>query len=170
MGIIADRLDSMVVRAAAPGGSLSAELRGRSAVFIRFEPGTFQHYDERLLERHLAAVARQLWAGRTRAYYAAVNEATVLPINGELPPNTQRDVEYDDLRSRLVAEGCSADGTVSLSVRGMREWDVRVSPGATRQFSEREFAERVRAAAEELINDQYSKILELKQQIYADIY
>jgi hypothetical protein len=167
---IADRLDAMVVRVTGPGARFTAELRDRTEVTVRFQPGNYEEYDEELLERHLTAVAKLLWAGRMREYYAAKSEAFGMSITHESPPLTARDQDYDAERDRMVAEGRSADGLVSISVRGMQAWTVRIAPGTLRLLDEHQFADRVRAAAAALIHDQFAGIARLKAQIYTQGY
>jgi hypothetical protein len=168
MGVVADRLDAMVVQAEAPGGRISAKLRDRTQVELSFEPGSYRHLDERWLERQLAAVAALLWAGRMKVYHAARSEAFGMPLTGESPPATARDREYDVALEGLVAEGRAADGSVSVSVRGMRSWAVHIAPGTLQRLDEDAFVERVRAAAAALIQDQFAQVAQLKQRIYGE--
>ncbi|WFE23647.1 hypothetical protein O7621_10445 [Solwaraspora sp. WMMD937] len=166
MGLLADRLDNMHVTAVAPGGAISGELRGRDCVRVTFAAGRYQWLDERYVEQQLAALGRLLWAGRMKAYWAAVSEALGTPVSGEDPPVGPRDVDYQSARGGIVAEGRSDDGSVQIEVRGMRDWTVRIVPGSLRRFREDEFSVRVQQAATALIRDQFAQVRSLKDSIY----
>ncbi|HEY9474547.1 MAG TPA: hypothetical protein VIS06_11950 [Mycobacteriales bacterium] len=166
MGVLSDRLDGMRVRASSPDGMIVGELRNRTEVYLSFVDGTYRRYGKQALEDQLAGLARRLWAGRMREYYAAVSAAFGETIRGESPATGQRDVAYYAARDDLVAEGRSADGRVYVATQGMRNWTVRIADGTLRALTEEEFAVRVREAAGELIRDQLGKIRELKQQFY----
>jgi hypothetical protein len=166
MGVLADRLDSMRVRATARGGWITAELHHRTEIRLTFGAGSYRRYSEQLLEQDLTSLARALWAGRMKAYYQAVSEAFEEPVSGERRPVTPRDVEYRNARDDLVARGESADGRIVISVRGMRNWVVRIAPGTLRTLTEDEFAEATGAAGEALVRDQFARIRALKNRIY----
>jgi hypothetical protein len=167
VSVLAERLENMRVRVHVPGAGLEGELRGRTGVRISFEPGTYEFRTERDLERHLASLARLLWAGRMKEYYAALSEALGEQISGESPPISLRDQEYDGARDALVAEGRSADGRIYVSVRGMRDWTVRIAENTVRTLREDQFVAAVGEAAAALIQDQFAKIRRLKDEIYA---
>jgi hypothetical protein len=166
VGVLADRLDSMHIRAATPDGTISARLNGRTNVVLSFAPGYYDQCSERDLERRLALLATLLWAGRMRAFYAALSEAYEQTITGEDRPISPRDVEYAELRDALVAQGRSADNRITVSVRGMREWNIRVKDGTAREIDEHAFAAAVGEAAAELIRDQFAQIALLKNRVY----
>ena len=65
MGVLADRLDSMHVRVAVPGGQVQAVLSGRTTVTLAFADGYYQRSNEDALQHQLEALARLLWAART---------------------------------------------------------------------------------------------------------
>jgi hypothetical protein len=166
MGVLAERLAGMRVRASLPNGGVSGEFSAERGVDISFSWGTYRTLDERELERRLASLAKLLRVAQAREYYAAVSEAFGRTVTKELPPLTPRDVAYDKARAELVAEGWSADGRVGVAVRGMAAWTVRIAGGTLRALDEREFAERFRQAGAELLRDQAAKIQALKDQIY----
>jgi hypothetical protein len=166
VGVLADRLDSMHVHAATPDGAISADLNGRTDVSLSFARGYYDQCSERDLERRLTAVAILLWVGRMRALYAALSEAYKQTITGEDRPISPRDVEYAELRDALVARGRSADSRITVSVRGMREWSIRVKDGTVREIDERAFAAAAGEAAADLIRDQFAQIALLKNRVY----
>jgi hypothetical protein len=168
VGVLADRLDSMQVTSTSPDGQIAGVLRNRTEVFIAFRPGSYGRYSESVLADQLGALARLLWAGRTREYYAALSEAFGETITGESPAISERDRYYRAAREELVAEGLSSDGLVYVGVQGMRTWAVRVAEGTIRELDEHEFATRVYEASHAMINDQFAKIRQLKNYCYAD--
>jgi hypothetical protein len=157
----------MRVRVALPGDEIVGELRGRADVRITFAPGRYRRYQERDLEEKLASLAKLLWAGRTREYYAAVSHAFGETVTGEPPPSGARDQAFVQARDELVAEGSSRDGRIRVTVRGMRRWQVRIADGTVHALDEFAFAERVREAAAALIEDQLAKVRVLKDQHYS---
>jgi hypothetical protein len=108
---------------------VTGELRDRTQVYLSFASGSYRSYDEATLEEQLIGLARRLWAGRMKEYYAAVSEAFGETVTKEAPPVGQRDIAFHKARDELVAEGRSADGRVYLQVRGMRSWTVRIKDG-----------------------------------------
>jgi hypothetical protein len=166
VGVLSDRLDEMRVQATSADGAIVGELRNRNEVHLTFAPGSYRRYNELTLEDQLIGLARLLWAGRMKKYYAAVSEAFGETVTGEPRPVGPRDVAYHAARDELVAEGRSADDRVHVAVQGMRRWTIRIKRGTVRALSEEEFAVRAGEAASELIRDQFSKIKELKRRIY----
>ncbi len=122
------------------------------------------------LETQLIAVARPLWAGRTKAYFAALSEALGQTVTREERPIGRRDIAFHEGRDALAAQGRSADGRVRVRVRGMRDWDVRLQPGTLRTLTEPECADRVREPAHDLIQDQFRKLSRLRQEVYGPSY
>src|SRR5438876_1407072 len=113
MGILADRLDRMLVAVEAPGGRARAQLSGRTDVTVSFARGYYDNTTEADLERQLTALAKLLWAARTREYEAALRDAFRHPTIGDRPVRDERDRAYREARDRLVAEGRSAGGRVA---------------------------------------------------------
>jgi hypothetical protein len=166
MGVLADRLDSMRVRASSPDGSITGELRDRTQVYLSFAPGSYRDYDEASLEEQLAGLARLLWASRMKEYYAAASEAFGEKVTKEPPPVSPRDAAFYEARDELVAEGRSADGRIHIAVRGMRTWTIRIKDGTLRALDQEAFSARVREAAGMLIDDQLTKVRALKLKFY----
>lgn len=162
---ITERVEQMIVRVEAPSRSVSAQMHGRNDVSVSFAPGFYHRAAEHEMEAQLGQVGKLLWAARTREYNRIISDEHQQTIE-ESRPISQRDVEFYSKRDSLVAHGSSSDGLVQLSVRGMRDWKVKVEPDALRRLREDEFAAQVAVAARELIADQQAKIRELKVSIY----
>jgi hypothetical protein len=166
MGVLADRLDNMRVRVSIPGGEISAELYGRSEIRLEFEQGYYySRTDERELEHKLAILCRLLWVARTREYDAIVRSEGGEPIPRDLATHPL-DLKYHERLDELVAEGSSVDERIRVSVRGLREWTVKIKEGALRALHEGEFIGRAADAADALIRDQLDKVRQLRQQVY----
>lgn len=166
MSELSDLLDRMQVRASVAGSPVAGFLHDRDEVEISFAPGYYDRADEAPLERHLAALARVLWAEYMRQYYAALSTAFGLTVTKDPPAIGRQDKEYVALRQDLVAEGWSGDGRILVTVRGMETWNVRVTPGTLRELTEAEFVTQLREAAGALIRHQFAGIRELKNRVY----
>jgi hypothetical protein len=163
---ITERVESMVVRVSSPSGSVSAQLQGRNDVQVFFAPGYYHRTDQHDLESQLTQVAKLLWAARMREYqYIILDEYREQAVL-EAKPVSRQDFEFYERRDALVAEGQAASGRIQLSVRGMRDWKVRISADVLRDMREDEFAGALGVAARELIGDQLDKVRELKVQTY----
>jgi hypothetical protein len=164
---ITERVDSMVVRASAPDGRVSAELHGRTGVRVDLAPGYFYRADEADLESSLTQLAKLMFAGRMREYYAIISDEirqTVVPDERAI---SALDTRFYEERDNLVAEGRGAGGRILLQVRGMKTWIVHIARGTLRELTEDEFTSGVADAAAELILDQQAKVRELKVRTYA---
>jgi hypothetical protein len=166
MGELADRIDSMRVRASTPDGSITAELHDRDKLSLTFLQGWYDFCDDRDLERRLAVLANLLWVARTREYWRIFGDVAGHTVTGEDKPISPRDVDWREERDELVARGYSADGRIAVKAVGMRQWEVRIVPGTVRALNEHEFAEAAAQAAGELIQDQFAKIAALSNKYY----
>lgn len=165
---ISERVDSMVVRATSPNGSVTATVRGMDGIEIAFAPGFYQRATPQEMETQLAQVARVLWANRMREYEAILNDESEGNLIVDAPAADRRDEQFYEQRDNLVAEGSSPDGRVRVTARGMRDWSVHIAPGAIDQMLEDEMTYAAVQAAEALIRDQMTKINELKFSLYQD--
>jgi hypothetical protein len=166
MSDLREKINAMRVRASSPDQMITAELSGRSQVTLSFAPGWYGRCTDSELGRKLSTVASQLWVARMREYWTVRSRDAGEIITSEPKPISPRAVAYRKARSVLVARGRSADGSVSISVEGMRSWTVTVAPGTVRVLDEREFAAAAGEAAAALIQDQYQKVATLKAEIY----
>ncbi|GAA5179526.1 hypothetical protein GCM10023322_09740 [Rugosimonospora acidiphila] len=57
-------------------------------------------------------------------------------------------------------------GRITISVRGMQSWRMRIAPGTVRTLNEAQFAQQFREAATALIRDQFAGIRALRNRIY----
>jgi hypothetical protein len=162
---ITERVERMVVRVEAPSRSVSAEMRGRDDIVVRFAPGFYQRAGTHEMQAQLEQLGRLLWAAWMREYQRIVSDEHQQTYQ-ETRPVSQLDYEFLEKRANLVAEGRSGDGRIHIAVLGMQQWKVRVAPDAMSTMGEDEFAAQVAVAARELIGDQRAKIRELKVTTY----
>ncbi|GIF12392.1 hypothetical protein [Actinoplanes teichomyceticus] len=161
-----ESLDRMRVHASVAGGAITGELHDADQVELTFTPGYYDRVAEPVLIDHLVALARVMHAEYVRQYLRAVSEASGRTITKEPAGDGRRDRAYAEQRQELIAEGRSADGRITVTVRGMRSWWVRIAPGTLRVLDERQFAARFGEAAHALIRDQFAGIRALKNHVY----
>jgi hypothetical protein len=159
-------LDRMRVRASVHGGAVTAELHDHDEVDISFAPDYYGRVSVATMEQHLTSLGRLLRTEYFRQYYAAVSEAFRQTVTREVPAIGRQDREYVSLRRDLVAEGRSSDGRITVTVRGMEHWDVRIADGTAYEITEAEFIGGLREAAGALIRHQFAGIRELKNRVY----
>ena len=169
MGELADRIDTMRVRAATLGDGITAELRDGSQLSFSFREDYYRLFDyESDMERQLEALAGHLWVARnreTRRIFTDVTGEDFIPGD---PPSDERGFAWQNEREQLEATGSSADGRVSVRVVGLRDWRVSIRPGTLRVLDEYEFAATVAEAAGEMIRDLFDKLTALSYKYYGD--
>lgn len=166
MGQLADRLNTIRIQADTANGAITGELSHRTRVRVAFRPGVYDRCDPGELERQVENLARRLRANRMREYYAALSEALGETVTGEAKPISQRDVDFYRARDEMLVEGRSRDGRVTVALRGVRDFRVRLEPGTLQAHTEHQFADAVEEAADELLHSQREQIRELKLTIY----
>jgi len=164
MGELGDRLDKIHVRVRVPGTPIQGELHHRGEIGISFDPDSYQWLRESRLAHYLATVARLLYAGWTREYRAAIS-SSLLPVD---PPEEVRNRAYEQARDEVEASGSSADGRVTVSAVGLRNFTARITPGTIRELTEQEFVSRAREAATAFLADHRAQIRELKLAFFSD--
>ncbi len=161
MGQLADRLDGIHVRVRAPGVEIVAELRNRTDITISFGESVYEFLNERGLERHLAGLARLLYAAWLREYRAAIAVSLL-----DVSPRDQRDHDFLDARSKLESTGASSDGRITFSTVGLRDMSARIVPGTVRALTEDQFAMRTKEAVARLIQEHLAKVRALRVRFY----
>jgi hypothetical protein len=167
MGDLANRLNRLHVRAQVPGTDIVGVVRDRSDVMVSFAEHSYYEATEAELEWRLANLARLLWAGWTRGYYAEVSAATGRTVTGERPAVTERDRLFREERARTTARGSAADDRVTVVFHG-RDVTVHIEPGTLRELTEEEFVAAVRTAARNLIEDHQRQIADLRVRVFSE--
>ncbi|HWS31395.1 MAG TPA: hypothetical protein VN408_01485 [Actinoplanes sp.] len=166
MSELSELLARMQFSVSVAGGAVTGHLHDHDQVVLTFRPGYYDRVDESVLEHHLVSLARMMRAEYVRRYYAALSTAFGRTVTKDPPPIGRREKEYAALRQEFVAEGRSADGRITIEVRGMESWRIRITPGTLGVLTEADFAEQFRTAATLLIRDQFAGIRTLKDHIY----
>lgn len=166
MGEFADRVDTMLVRASTPDGTVHAELRDRTRLAMTFREGFYDQCSDHDLERRLSVLANLLWVARTREYNRIYSDLTGDYSTGESPAISERDIAWRAERDSLEAYGSSADGRIRVRSIGGRDWQVSIRPGTARNLDEYQFASAAAEAAGELIDDQFVKLAALSNKYY----
>ncbi|WP_067508260.1 hypothetical protein [Actinoplanes sp. TFC3] len=168
MGELADRVDSMRVRASTPDKGIIGELYSRDQLSLSFQEGLYQLLDDEALERRLAVLANLLWVARTREYSRIYADITGDYSVGEEKPISERDIAWQTERDSLEVSGSSADGRLTVRSVGMRQWDVAVQPGTARELDEHQLSVAVGEAAGALIRQQFAGLAALSNKYYGD--
>jgi hypothetical protein len=166
MSELSDLLDRMRVRASVARGAITGELHDHDQVDVSFAPGFYDRTTDTALEQHLVSLARLMRAEYVRQYYAAVSTAFGRTITKDPPPIGRQDTDYAAQRQDLAAEGRSSSGRITITVRGMQTWRMRIAPGTVRVLNETQFAAQFREAASAVIRNQFAGIRALKNRIY----
>jgi hypothetical protein len=162
MGQLADRLDSIHVRVRAPGTEIEAELRNGTDITISFGESVYEFLNESGLERHLAGLARLLYAAWLREYRAAIDDSAL-----DIAPEDERDHAFLSERSQIESSGASSDGRITFFAVGMQDISVRIVPGTVWKLTEDQFATRTKEAVTILVQDYRAKVRQLKIRHYA---
>ncbi len=164
---LSERLDRMSARAASPDGNILGELTHRTQLTLSFRGDSYDRYhSDSDLASQLTGLARLLWAAREREYFAVISDLSGEAVSSEPVALGRRDREYREARDEIVAEGRSADGRVRVQVRGMRQWSVHCAQGTVRALTQEQFCAAAAQATTQLIDDQTSKIRQLKDKVY----
>lgn len=157
MGIVAEKIDAMVVKAPSPDHQILATLHNRSKLSLKFRsPETYESYDEEGLEYQLGRLAGVLWARWQRAY-TEVLESENMQVMTRSIATDEATREYLDGMFLVDVIGKSKDERIRAKTRGLREWKVRIEPGTVQQLDETEFIKgclEAAANAQALYNQQ----------------
>lgn len=166
MGIMADRLAAMVVKATSPDGQIEGELRDNDALRLSFRPGAYRHYTEDGLGRQLSRLALRMWTGYQRAYDEAVAEATGRPVDRSVEEWDANRRRFRKAQAETKCTGFSTDGWVYAETTGMVSWTFVVRNGALSGLSEDEFVDQVLSAYFAMNDDYRAKMRELRAEHY----
>jgi hypothetical protein len=98
----------------------------------------------------------------TRAYQATLDER----IRSAQGVHDQRDRQYVEDRARIESCGASFDERVVITARGMFDFEVSITDGTIRALDEHEFAERLRDAVVQRVQEYMTQIHALRDRYY----
>jgi DNA-binding protein YbaB len=165
-GDLGERLRAMTVTATSPDGAIRATISGDNRLSLRFQPGTYQWYDEHGLSRQLAGLGTTTWVAWTRER----NEIIRLASGQSRDESEQNRQQHDDpnrqrfaenLRN-LECEGLSTGRWIRITLSGATRWQVQIADGTIRDRSEQAFAAEVVTAFDALIRDRTAKLAILR--------
>ena len=162
MGIMADRLDAMVINVSSPDGQVHGELRDRDAISVSFEGESYSEYTERDLERQLARLALLLWTGYQRGYDAALSEATGQPVTRSRESWDANRRRFRDAQAETVAKGMSKEGYIYVETTGMLSWQVVIRDGTLKELEETQFCEELIGAYHVMSAEYRAKMSQLR--------
>ena len=152
----------MSVTASSPDGRLTALVRRRNEVEVRFAPGAYRSYRPEPLSRQLAQLASLTWIRYRRARLATLDDYLGgLVDDGDARPE---DREYWDRLAAITVTGTSAH--LQVRSRALVSWEVEIADGALDGLSEHEFLAELHSAATTLLADYRARVILLTAEIY----
>ncbi|MGH8879036.1 MAG: hypothetical protein ACRD0P_17125 [Stackebrandtia sp.] len=162
MGIMADRLDAMVINVSSPDGQVHGELRDRDAITVSFQDNSYRHYTERGMEHQLSRLAVLLWTGYQRGYDAALTEATGQPVTRSTETWDANRRRFRDEQAKTVAKGMSKEGYIYVETTGMLSWQIVIRDGTLKKLDETQFAEELIGAYHAMSAEYRAKLSRLR--------
>jgi hypothetical protein len=165
-GDLGERLRTLAVTGTSPDGAIRATVTGDNQLSLRFQPGTYQWYDERGLARQLAGLGTTTWVAWTRQREETIRLASGLSRR-EAEQSRQQHADpgqrrfAEDLR-RLECEGWSTSRLVRIGLTGVTRWQVEIADGTLHDRSEQAFTAEVGTAFDALIRDRTAKLALLR--------
>ncbi|ADD41832.1 hypothetical protein [Stackebrandtia nassauensis] len=166
MGIMADRLASMVVKATSPDGQIEGELRDRDAVSVAFRGDTYRHYTEYSLGTQLSRLALRMWTGYQRGYDEAVAEATGRPVSRSQETWDANRRRFRQEQAATTVTGMSTDGWIYIQNTGMTSWHVVIRQGTLSKLDEDQFVAELMDAYNTMITEYRFATADLRAKHY----
>lgn len=165
MGELADKLNSMKVKAQSHDGNLRAIL-DKAGFVLGVRPGAYHDYEADELAYQLKSVLRKMEV-KYRKSYQEITEAFGVTIVVD-PRLAVKKVQRDYLTdaANVVLVGVTSKKLVRVRAQGMRSWECRVAPNLKSELSEEEFVEEVNAAVNNLVNKYRQSLKDFKKKHY----
>jgi len=161
-----DRLDTMTIRAASADQQIQVTLSGGHDIAVRFRPGAYEKYRERVLEQQLARLGTGVWTGFRRGYLQAVSQATGVEPRADSAGDDPKRRAFQEARARLLVSAESPRGTVRVESVGLVRWRVDIKDGALGRLTEQQFLGELTGAVKAMIADYNTKMRKLKDRIF----
>lgn len=167
MGELADRLDSLDVRASSPDGRIHASVLGSGrSIEVSFDPDSYQWYAEPMLGYQLAQLATLTFVRFRRDQQesmALVYGQSIADDGIEFGPERRR---YREKLAQVVSTGHSPDGATRVTSRAMVSWTFDIAAGTVRAVPERQFLSGLQAAVDDVIRDYRVQSFILRDEVY----
>ncbi|AEV81876.1 hypothetical protein ACWT_0862 [Actinoplanes sp. SE50] len=163
---LGEQLRTMTVTATSPDGAIRATVTGENRLELRFQPRTYQWYDDHGLARELTALGTTTWVAWTRQR-AEVTRLSLGQSRGEAEQSQRRDGDprhdrFIEALRRLECDGVSRDRSIHLRLAGATRWQVEIADGTARNTPERTFVEQAVSAVDSVIQDRSMKMALLR--------
>jgi hypothetical protein len=163
---LGERLRTMTATATSPDGAIRATVTGENRLELRFQPRTYQWYDDRSLARDLTALGTATWVAWTRQR----EEVTRLALGQsreEAEQSRRRDGDprhdrFAEALRGLECEGISRDRSVRLRLTGATRWQVDIAGGTVRNTPEPTFVEQAVSAFDMVMQNRSMKMALLR--------
>lgn len=166
MTALAERVESMVVRAASPDGRLQAKISGGHDIAIGFRPGTYRDYRDGELARQLAQLLTSLYSGYEAGFRKALSDTLGRPVASDQEQWDAVRRRFHAARCEVVAYGRSPGGQVGAKSTGLRQWDFRIKDGTVGQLGEDQFLAELDSAVNAVRCDDILRVSRLRSEIY----
>lgn len=154
-----DPFDSMVVTVRSPDSNIEAEVDIDYRVQLRFRAGSFELYNETMLEHQLSQLSRLAWAAYQREYLAAV-QASGRVINDWDPKRRA----YREALANIAVTATSSGAHVEVSSVGLERWTCRIEPGTLAQLGQERFVAEAESAVANLVTQYVHRVVLLKDE------
>lgn len=163
---LGEQLRTMTVTTSSPDGSIRATVTGENQLQLRFQPRTYQWYDDRGLARELTALGTTTWVAWTRkreeVTRIALGQSHAEAEQSRQGTDDPRDERFAEQVRGLSCEGTSRDRTVHIRLTGATRWQVEIADGTVRSRSESAFIEEAVSAFDAVIRDRTAKLALLR--------
>ncbi|MDI6097175.1 hypothetical protein QLQ12_00945 [Actinoplanes sp. NEAU-A12] len=161
-----ERLRGMTVTGASPDGQIRATISGELSLQIRFQPRTYEWYDERGLARQLAGLGTSTWVAwereRREIYRLSQSLSRDEADQERRARGDSRHERYAEGLRALECRSVSPSEVVHIRTVGIIEWHVDIEAGTLRRLREQEFLGELRAAFAGLMRDRERELILLK--------
>jgi hypothetical protein len=165
MGDLSDQLARIVVDASSPDGNISAQVRGRFDISVRFVRGAYGRYVESSLAHQLGQLATLAWTRYRRDYVETVDRFLEEPVTDTGDPGSDRRRYWERLEE-LVANGESPGGYLWIRSRALVRWEFTIADGTLRSLAEEAFVAELTGAVTDLIADYRAQVVLVTDELF----
>ena len=165
MGVIADKLDNMAIKANSPDQNIAAMISNRTKVSLKFNPNTYNSYSEGSLEHQLSRLAELAWINWQRGYEEVLHSRDMRVMKPSLAKDEDTR-KFLENRFDIESFGSSNDDNVRVKTRGLRHWKVRIRPGTISELEEETFCRSCLEAVAMVIDDYNIKNEAYKEELH----
>ncbi|MGH8881045.1 MAG: hypothetical protein ACRD0P_27440 [Stackebrandtia sp.] len=150
MGLIADKLATMIITVTSPDGHLKGRLRNDDIVNFRIDSHYYSRYADTELAHQIGQVAAGLWHGRQSGHRTVFREVIGTDVT-DTPHWNARHRAFRDAHDTMRVRAESPRGCIGLESCGMRDWAAVVQPDTVARLDTDEFVAELRDVMHALI-------------------